>query len=306
MMNFSATFKLLLQREIKQRDLPVDFMMTVERWYLPLAQQLFRLHQQKQHTLLISFNGAQGSGKSTLTAFLRLILIHHFDLYSVELSIDDFYLTQAHRSQRAKTIHPLLSTRGVPGTHDIELAQQTLSCLRHCCKENPCSIPVFDKSIDDRADESSWPRIQRSVDIILFEGWCNHAPVQSVEELKPFVNELEKVEDEQGVWRQYANDQLAEYHRSLFNHDDLLIFLKIPNFEKVYEWRGLQEQKLARGANPNDSTVMTSDQLKRFIQHYERITRQCLLHLPAMANIVLTINDLHQIESMQIKGQGVD
>jgi len=35
------------------------------------------------------------------------------------LSLDDFYLGHAARLQLARDIHPLLATRGVPGTHDI-------------------------------------------------------------------------------------------------------------------------------------------------------------------------------------------
>lgn len=289
--------------EICRRQLPDDFINMAERWYAPLAEYLTRLQRHKKDTLLVSLNGPQGSGKSTLTAFVRLLLKQHFHLNTVEVSIDDFYLTRKERHELASTVHPLLQTRGVPGTHDIELAQQTLSCLKHCSNDNPCRIPVFDKSIDDRAQQSIWPRVQQSVDIILFEGWCNHAPVQSVEELDQAVNELEKLEDKYGIWRQYVNDRLLEYHQRLFDQADVLVFLKIPNFKKVYEWRGLQEQKLESGKSPTASAVMNTDQLKRFIQHYERITRQCRLHLPATADVVLTINERHQIESMQIKGQ---
>ncbi|MBC8212969.1 MAG: hypothetical protein H8E21_18065 [Gammaproteobacteria bacterium] len=287
--------------EIGQRRLPADFMSTVERWYLPLAQFINDCYRHKQNPLLVSFNGAQGSGKSTITAFLTLLLQQQFELFSVEISIDDFYLTHAQRQQLAQQVHPLFATRGVPGTHDVALAQQTLQCLRNCSEQSPCRLPRFDKSIDDRMDASAWISVRQPVKVILFEGWCNHAPVQSEQQLQQPVNELERDEDASGVWRRYANDQLALYHRRLFDQAELKIFLQAPNFEKVYEWRGLQEQKLALDSTKNNHAVMNPEQLKRFIQHYERITRYSLEQLPASADVVLTLDDDHAISGLKLK-----
>jgi len=300
-LGFSGKVKLLLEREIQKRCLPSDFMSTVQRWYLPLAQQITKARVNEQGSLLVSFNGAQGSGKSTLTAFLKLILTHHFKLNTVEISIDDFYLTKQQRLQLAGEIHPLLETRGVPGTHDIKLAVDTINCLRRCSKNNPCRVPQFDKACDDRKSESDWPVISTPVDIILFEGWCNHAPVQTKQQLDQAVNELEQVDDHDGLWRSFVNDQLEIYHRQLFDQSDLLIYLQVPSFEKVYEWRGLQERKLSKDNNLSNQAVMNEQQLKRFIQHYERITRSCLEKLPDQADIVLILNDQHAIEQCRVR-----
>jgi D-glycerate 3-kinase len=288
----------LLAEEIAQRSLPADFIETIERCYFPLAQQIQR--QKQSETLLVSFNGAQGSGKSTLTVFLRLILTHHFHLYTVEISIDDFYLTRQQRMQLAKDIHPLLATRGVPGTHDVDLAVKTIQCLQNCSAQQPCSIPQFDKAIDDRSPKQKWRTLSQPVDVILFEGWCNHAPVQAQEDLLYPVNRLESKEDAQGIWRRYANEQLKIYHQKLFKLADLLVFLKIPSFEKVYEWRGLQEKKLTKQADSAER-VMDENQLRRFIEHYERITRHCLKTLPAVADIVISLDDSHSIQSIETK-----
>ena len=116
---YSTSVKQLLQLEIEKHRLPLEFFDTIDNWYIPIAQELAKQHQQKKDTLLINVNGSQGSGKSTLTAFLSLILTHHFGLNTVDISIDDFYLTKIQREQLAKDVHPLLATRGVPGTHDI-------------------------------------------------------------------------------------------------------------------------------------------------------------------------------------------
>ena len=149
-MVFPTRLLSILLQEIEDRQLPVDFMTTVENWYLPVARHIAEARGQRRESFMVSFNGAQGSGKSTITAFLRLILSHQFQLNTVEVSIDDFYLTHAEREELSKTTHPLLITRGVPGTHDVELARQTLDCLRDCSKQHACNLPAFDKAVDDR------------------------------------------------------------------------------------------------------------------------------------------------------------
>ena len=146
--------------------------------------------------------------------------------------------------------------------------------------------------------------IQQKVSIILFEGWCNHAPVQSPEALRNPVNKLEREEDSELIWRTYANQQLETYHRLLFSDADMLIYLQVPSFEKVYEWRGLQEKKLALQNQQNADLklrVMDEQQLARFIHHYERITRSCLTELPESADIVLQLNAGHGIDNVKIK-----
>ena len=304
---FSTQLELLLQQEIQARLLPEDFMSTVKHWYFPVAEKIYVEAKKSQSTFLVSFNGAQGSGKSTITAFLRIILTSYFELNTVEVSIDDFYLTRPDRIQLANDVHALLETRGVPGTHDVKLAIDTINCLRQCSDKLPCAVPQFDKASDDRKSQSEWPVIDKPVDIILFEGWCNHAPIETDELLQHAINDLELTEDSEAIWRSYVNQQLAEYHRTMFDQAGLLIYLKVPSFEKVFEWRGLQEQKLARQDGSDKCAVMDESQLKRFIQHYERITRSCLIKLPAQADIVLYLNDQHAIESILInKGENED
>lgn len=297
-MSFPPVLENTLQQEIQRRSLPENFMQTIENWYLPVAEKIFETANNKTGTFLVSFNGSQGSGKSTITAFLKILLNHQFNLTTVEVSIDDFYLKRQDRLQLAKDIHPLFETRGVPGTHDLKLAVDTLDCLRQCSQQKSCAVPQFDKANDDRKKESEWPVLQQAVDVILFEGWCNHAPVESAQQLEVAINDLENDEDPEAIWRTYSNQQLIKYHRSLFDQADMLIFLQIPSFDKVYEWRGLQEKKLANDTVHKNHAVMNESQLKRFIQHYERVTRSCLRQLPLLADIIIYLNGQHAIESI--------
>jgi D-glycerate 3-kinase len=289
-------------RKIARLKLPGTFVETVETHYTKVAEAIARRACAHRGTLMVSINGSQGSGKSTLTGFLELLLDERHGLNVANLSIDDFYLTREARGQLASNVHPLLATRGVPGTHDVELALSTLDCLRSGSAQGECRLPRFDKAQDDREDPSAWPSVRTPVDVILFEGWCNHAPVQSDEELADPVNRLERQEDRQGTWRRYVNQQLARYHEALFRQADVLVFLQAPSFEKVYEWRELQESKL-RASSPGGTRVMNQQQLRRFIDHYERLTRACLRSLPQQADIVLGLDSDHRI--VDVSGPGL-
>lgn len=285
-----------LEKLIKEESLPDSFIETVNQWYLVVGKLISKTYQKKNQPILISVNGSQGSGKSTMTTFLQVLLIEHFQLNTVNISIDDFYLTKKERLENSIQIHPLLKTRGVPGTHDLDLSTEVIHSLLDSDESSITSIPRFNKAEDDRYSSTKWTIVEGKVDVILFEGWCNHAPVEPESSLAEPINSLEQEHDKDGVWRHYVNEQLGLYHKHLFSKADLLIFLKIPSFEKVYEWRLLQEQKLAQ--HSDSSSIMNEDELNFFIQHYQRITQSCLNSLTEHAQIVLDIDEHHQISQL--------
>ena len=279
---------------IKQLQLPDSFFDIVRDVYLPLSRII--MQRKKQQPLLVSINGAQGTGKSTMTTFLRRIIESDMRCHVADLSLDDFYSIRENRMSLAKNVHPLFATRGVPGTHDVALIEQVLDQL---VNHQPCLIPRFNKAIDDRDDESKWTEFNQPVEVILFEGWCNNSPLQDQQALQQPVNELERNEDAQGIWRQYVNQQLLDYKQRLFDHADMCVMLKAPDFECIYQWRSLQEQKLRTSSKHlEDSLLMNETQLARFIQHYERISRHTLAHLPDIADIVLPIAADHTITTI--------
>ena len=276
---------------IEQMQLPDSFQEIVSNIYLPLSQII--LQRKKSQPLLVSINGAQGTGKSTMTTFLKHIIESEMQCHVADLSLDDFYSVREQRMSLAENIHPLFATRGVPGTHDVSLIEQVLDKLHN---QQSCRVPRFNKAVDDRCDESEWTDCNNPVEVILFEGWCNNSPAQSPGALTRPVNELEKNEDPEGIWRQHVNEQLIDYKKRFFDHADMCIMLKAPDFECIYEWRSLQEQKLKSSSkNQKQDMVMNKAELARFIQHYERISRHTLEHLPAAADVVLPIAADHTI-----------
>lgn len=300
-MNESTTSLNISQQLIKKMQLPESFKKIVNDIYNPLMQLI--LERKQQQPLFISINGAQGTGKSTLTHFLKHLIEAESGFAVAEISLDDFYITYAERQQLATDIHPLLLTRGVPGTHDIKLMENTFSAL---LEGKPCTVPRFNKSIDDREDDNKWNQFNNHtpIDVILFEGWCNNSPIQTPEELITPINTLEQHEDENGIWRTYANEQLKIYHEKIFSHSDMRIMLKASGFERIYAWRLLQEEKLKQNTVVNKHTkIMSNKELQRFIQHYERISRHTLNKLPSLADIVIPINDDHSIERIIQKNE---
>ena len=115
------------------------------------------------------------------------------------------------------------------------------------------------------------------------------------------VNELEQTEDKEGVWRRYVNQQLSLDYQTLFRRINELVMLQAPSFDKVFEWRSKQEQKLKLKLKLKNKIgnkakgVMDSTELHRFIQHYERLTRHCLVTLPAQADVVFRLDDNHRV-----------
>jgi len=289
-----------------QERLPEQYRQQIHAYFIPFIEGVLpRIRAGDLRVLGI--HGAQGSGKSTLAAFLQWYLQCEHGMTVAVVSIDDFYLRRAEREVLAKTEHPLLLTRGVPGSHDVALAKQTLAALLALKSGQSLDLPRFDKSCDDRAQRSAWPRISGPVDLVIFEGWCLGAEACEPAALLAPVNALELAEDSDGAWRRYVNAALAGPYRDLFAQIDYLLMLAAPSFGCVQGWRLEQEQKLAAKVDAGSaSALMDAPAIQRFIQHYQRITEQCLRALPLRADCVMTMAADRQISAAHYPRQGDD
>jgi D-glycerate 3-kinase len=252
-----------------------------------LLRQIRAALPARSRLLVIGICGAQGSGKTTIVSELAAALGAE-DIRAATLSLDDLYLTQAQRQELARDVHPLLVTRGVPGTHDVALGLETIAALERGEAER---LPRFDKGSDDRAPVAEWPLAQAGTQVLLLEGWCLGARPQEPEALIDPANALEAAEDSDGMWRAYANDTLAGPYRALFDRIDQLILLAAPDWSVVATWREQQEAGL-RAVAPG---AMTPGQVERFIQHYERLTRWILEEMPARADLVVRLGSDRQL-----------
>lgn len=285
---------------VAQHRLPPDYAETALPFAGPLAERIERLRVSAGRPVLVGISGAQGSGKTTFARFLSKWLCRQMNLSAVCFSLDDVYLTRAERQALAHRAHPLLETRGVPGTHDVVLAHRILDALTHPGAARKVAVPAFDKATDDRAPERDWRSVDAPVDVVLFEGWCVGARPQSPEALGNPVNGLEAAKDRDAAWRTLVNERLRTDYAGLFARLDLLVMLRVPSFDSVFEWRALQERKL-RGdlhdppAGSDGPPGLSPAGLKRFIRHYERLTRHMLETMPAYADVVIDIAGNHRL-----------
>ena len=269
-----------LTRLIAEEGLPDGYRDIVESHWRPLSEEIAMEAIGKR--VVVGINGAQGSGKSTACRFLEVLLVEH-NQRSATLSIDDLYLTRAERERLGREVHPLLATRGVPGTHDPALGLKVIEDFR---AGRDLTLPRFDKSIDDRCPEPE--RVKGPLDVLLFEGWCLGAAPQGDAALAEPVNALEASEDAEGAWRAYVNRALREDYAPLFAELDMLVMLKVPDFASVRRNRALQEDKL-RTRNPGAPGLMDAAALERFLDQDERLTLHMFAEMPARADVLIEV-----------------
>ncbi|MFC3070098.1 kinase [Phenylobacterium soli] len=261
--------------------LPDRYRETVERVARPLAATAAEARRANGRSVVVGICGAQGSGKSTLAMAVKALLAED-GLSAAVLSLDDLYLPRAERARLAHEVHPLLITRGPPGTHDPALGVATLAAL---ARAGPVPLPRFDKAADERRPAADWDVAQGPVDVVLFEGWCVGARPQPQEALAAPVNALERDEDPDGRWRGFVNTALAGAYAPLFARLDRLALLAAPGFETVAAWREEQEAKLRERTGGG----MAPGQIGRFVAHYERLTRWILEEMPPRADAVFRL-----------------
>jgi len=257
-------------------------------------QSLAEVRRRGGERLVMGLCGAQGSGKSTTTRLAAGELAGQ-GLKVAILSLDDLYLGPQARARLAKTVHPLLATRGPPGTHDVGLG---IAVLDDLAKGVSRRLPRFDKASDAPAPASQWPLAEPANDVIVFEGWCVGALPEAPEALARPINALEAQEDPDGVWRRYVNDALAGPYQQLFARIDTLVLLAAPSFDCVFDWRRQQEAELRASraqAGLGPGRTMSDEEIARFIQHYERVTRHVLAEMPSRAQLVINLDAQREV-----------
>ena len=276
-----------------------DKITNLKKTYIPISFWIENKYQKKRKTLFLGFSGRQGSGKTTVAKILKIILKKFFKRKIHVSSIDDFYKTLKDRNKMSYTTHPLFKTRGVPGTHDINLVKKFFYFIKKK-KFEKTKLPKFDKSMDDRLKKKYWYNIKEKPEIVILEGWCVGAKPQSNSLIKKPINVLEKYEDKNLIWRKHINERLKREYKKLFEMIDYYIFMKIPNFHMVFKWRLLQENKLRKKLYLKKK-IMSYKELKRFIMFYQRITLQMIKDLSKSASIVMLLNENHEIKKVLFK-----
>ena len=293
----TASFKYISSQEtVKEKFKKKDLM--IRSFLIPICFWISK-KAKKKSPLIIGLAGGQGSGKTTISSILSLILKKYFKLKVFKISIDDFYKTKKQREILSKNKHSLLLTRGVPGTHDIKIM---LDFFRKIKTKNfkSLKLPKFNKANDDRYKKKHWYKLKSRPDVVIFEGWCVGAKPQSLRLLKKPINALEKAYDKNLKWRRFVNLQLKTNYKKLYSQLDSLLYLKVKNFNLLKKWRIKQEEKLwLKSKSRKNLKIMNKKEVINFMQTYQRITEQMFKDAPKYSSIIMNLNKNHQIHKIK-------
>ena len=268
-------------KKITNQDLDIEY---IEKNYLKI---LFKLKSKNK----IMIAGSQGSGKSSLSKLIKLYLEKFCYKSVVIISMDDFYLSKNQRTQLSKNIHPLFLTRGVPGTHDLELMNKKIKQIFN--KEFPIYLPIFDKVLDTR--KRSYKKVLKA-DVIIFEGWCAGAQPIDLNYLQKNFNNLEKHKDKNFIWRNSYNKYLNEYQK-LFSQFNFFIYFQFNQWDHVLNWKYKQELEL----RDKKKDLALKKYLKEFIQYYEKVSKWMHLKVPKYCNILIKLDAHQKIKSINLR-----
>ena len=255
----------------------------------------------KKRPYFVGLAGGQGTGKTTSSSLIKIILTKYFKLKVFKISIDDFYKTRKERVRLSKRVHPMLLTRGVPGTHDINMMLNFFKKAKSK-KFKRLKLPTFNKAIDDRFDKKRWYNLKEKPDVIIFEGWCVGAKAEKNNTLNKTINLMEKNKDKKKIWRKYVNQQLKSKYKNLYSQLNCLIYLRAKNFNLLQKWRLKQERKLLLSSKKNSKLkIMNKEDVLSFMQTYQRVTQNMFKNMPKYASIILNLNSNHQIKTAVYK-----
>ena len=252
----------------------------------------------KKKPYMAGLAGGQGTGKTTISSIISIILRKYFKLNVFTISIDDFYKTRKERLILSQKVHPSLMTRGVPGTHDANIMLDFFKRVKRR-KFRSLKLPKFNKAIDDRYIKKLWYSIKKRPDVVIFEGWCIGAKAEKNNTLIKPINSLEKLNDKKLVWRKFVNKQLQSKYKQLYDQLNCLLYLKPKNFSLLRQWRIKQEKKLRlKNKRSNNHKIMNNNEVIKFMQTYQRVTQNMFKNVPNYASIILYLNSNHQIKSV--------
>ena len=233
---------------------------SVARWIESVSSKL-------PHPCVLGLSGPQGAGKSTAA---RELVARAAPRLAV-LGLDDFYLPRAARRKLAGETSPLFETRGPPSTHDLALLVNTVDALKTAGADASTPIPVFDKKSDDRKPQGAWRAFIGRPDVILIEGWLVGAEASADFVSGAPMNDVESA-DRNAAWRRRQFEALNGPYTAFWNMIDAFAHIEAPAFATILDWRAQQEEEtlgLPAGGLPAARRAW----VRRFIQHYERLTR---------------------------------
>jgi D-glycerate 3-kinase len=255
--------------------------------WLPLGIKIAAQRQVLGKPLIQGILGSQGTGKTTMSRILALIL-KHLGYRTLSLSLDDLYKTYSDRLLLMQQDSRLV-WRGPPGTHDVYLALSVLDQIDQ--SKSPVIVPRFDKSAHGGAGDRTTPEvITNPIDIVLLEGWfVGVKPINSTAFITappPILTDAD---------RKFAadmNNQLKNY-LPLWERLDSLIVLYPTDYRYSLAWRKQAERQMIAAGKSG----MTDAEIVEFVNYFWRSLHPELFINPLIqssaVDIVIEINADH-------------
>ena len=261
--------------------------------WLPLAMKIAAQHQQLGKPFIQGILGAQGTGKTTMSMILVLIL-QHLGYRTLSLSLDDLYKTYSDRLALMQQDSRLL-WRGPPGTHDIYLATSLLDQIHQ--GNSPVIVPRFDKSAYGGMGDRTTPEvIMDNIDIVLFEGWF--VGVKPIDPMAFLTAPAPILTDADRQFASDMNSQLTNY-LPLWERLDSLIVLYPTDYRYSLAWRKQAErQMIATG-----KSGMSDAEIEEFVNYFWRSLHPELFINPLIQSsaidLVMEINADHSFDKIR-------
>mgnify|MGYP001268065825 CR=1 FL=1 len=152
------------------------------------------------------------------------------------------------------------------------------------------------KSEDDISNKK---KVVKNAEILLLEGWCCGSPPINKKYLFKNINSLEAILDKNKKWRQYYNSQLKKDYKNVFSLFDQQIYIQAPSFTYILKWRNAQEKNNA--IKSKQKKFMKKNDLKKFVDHYEKLTKWMMKTMPAKADMLIKIDENQKIKKVIIQ-----
>ena len=264
----------------------------VRDFYLPIFSYI---NNNNNNKFLIA--GSQGIGKTTFLKIIKDVFENELEKNVFSINLDNYYYDKQFRKKIAKKIHPLFNTRGVPGTHNIKQLNKDVDSFMN--SKYPINIPIYDKLNDKKLKKNNI--IKKDCSILILEGWCVGCPPLNAKYLNKDINFLEKKFDKKKKWRNYYNIQLQSDYKKLFKKFNSTIYLRNKSFLQILNWRNNQEINLQKNKNLKNNLGMSKNEIERFIQYYEKITKWMMKEMPKKSNLIIDINENLEINNLEFK-----
>ncbi|MHC0066527.1 glycerate kinase [Nostoc sp. UIC 10890] len=263
---------------------PKEMLQVLWDLWLPLGIKLASQHQQLERPLIQGILGGQGTGKTTMSKVLSLIL-DQLGYRTVSLSLDDLYKTYSDRLLLTQQ-DPRLIWRGPPGTHDVDLGLNVLDQIREL--QSSVMIPRFDKSAFGGAGDRTNPEIVTNIDIVLFEGWFVGVRPINADVFDTAPPPILTNED-----RAFARDMNLRLHDylPLWERLDSLIVLYPTDYRCSLEWRKQAEQQMIAAGKSG----MSNAEIEEFVNYFWRSLHPELFIKPLVkdATVVDMVIEIH-------------